>query len=225
MWTYSAPPLWTSEVPCAQVYHVCAALYTPRRGRPVYIRLCRAHGAVEFTCPLFVSSRGCCPFKHEDIPPGSVGTAGGSAYSGVATSGDLGTMPDFTSTDYVSGVVGVQQQQQECVHYFLGFCKLGPKCRRKHTPRNRNEIPPVLPSWYLDLILANPVSLHERVPTHSALAHTLRKKASLPSVWVSVSTAAVSRSCPGLELLLVMLSVRAMRVSVSSFRPWGMWAR
>ncbi|PHJ23218.1 zinc finger (ccch type) motif-containing protein [Cystoisospora suis] len=108
----------------------------------------------EVCCPD--TRRGCCPFKHEDLPAAAApGTSSSSAHSGVPTPGDLSTVPDFTSTDYVSGVVGVQQQQ-ECIHYFLGFCKLGPKCRRKHTPRNRNEIPPVLPSWYLDLILANP---------------------------------------------------------------------
>ncbi|CBZ52533.1 YT521-B-like family protein, related [Neospora caninum Liverpool] len=124
----------------------------------------------QLCCPD--TRRGCCPFRHEEAgapaggtkPPagpsapatgdGAAVAAGGEGDDG---SGSFGaTLPDFTSTDYVSGGAGVSSSQQECVNYFLGFCKHGPKCRRRHTARNRRDVPSILPTWFLDQILANP---------------------------------------------------------------------
>ncbi|PFH32739.1 zinc finger (CCCH type) motif-containing protein [Besnoitia besnoiti] len=135
----------------------------------------------QLCCPD--TRRGCCPFRHEEAapasaaggpkgPPGAPASAavgdGASALArsqheaddggklGAAQSAFAPSLPDFTSTDYVSGGATGAIHQQECVNYFLGFCKLGPKCRRKHTARNRRDIPPILPSWFLEQILANP---------------------------------------------------------------------
>ncbi|EPT30312.1 zinc finger (CCCH type) motif-containing protein [Toxoplasma gondii ME49] len=122
----------------------------------------------QLCCPD--TRRGCCPFRHEDGGPAGApkavpgAPAAGDGHGSVA-GGQEGeeaanvygaSLPDFTSTDYVSGGAGASGNQQECVNYFLGFCKHGPKCRRKHTAKNRRDIPPILPTWFLDQILANP---------------------------------------------------------------------
>lgn len=42
-----------------------------------------------------------------------------------------------------------------CIHYFLGFCRSGPRCRKRHQRLDIDSIPLLVPDWYLHLILAN----------------------------------------------------------------------
>ncbi|XP_053992124.1 uncharacterized protein LOC128883608 [Hylaeus volcanicus] len=46
-----------------------------------------------------------------------------------------------------------------CIHYFLGFCRSGPRCRKKHELRTPDKLPKLLPDWYLHLILSNAQSV------------------------------------------------------------------
>jgi cleavage and polyadenylation specificity factor subunit 4 len=51
-----------------------------------------------------------------------------------------------------------------CIHYFLGFCRSGPRCRKKHEQLTPDKLPKLLPDWYLHLILSNAQSV---LPTTS----------------------------------------------------------
>ncbi|KAH8739482.1 zf-CCCH zinc finger protein [Cryptosporidium ryanae] len=42
-----------------------------------------------------------------------------------------------------------------CAQYFLGFCKYGPKCKRRHEPKSRNEIHDFLPDSFLFSVIKN----------------------------------------------------------------------
>ncbi|EEA06325.1 zinc finger (CCCH type) domain-containing protein [Cryptosporidium muris RN66] len=42
-----------------------------------------------------------------------------------------------------------------CAQYFLGFCKFGPKCKRRHEPKARHEIPDFLPDSFLQTIIVD----------------------------------------------------------------------
>lgn len=42
-----------------------------------------------------------------------------------------------------------------CVHYYLGFCRAGPKCRQRHQRLDKENLPPLVPDWYLRLVLKN----------------------------------------------------------------------
>lgn len=42
-----------------------------------------------------------------------------------------------------------------CLHYYLGFCRAGPKCRKRHQRLDKEHLPPLVPDWYLRLIVEN----------------------------------------------------------------------
>lgn len=46
-----------------------------------------------------------------------------------------------------------------CVHYYLGFCRAGPKCRKRHQRLDKEDLPPLVPDWYLRLVIANAWSI------------------------------------------------------------------
>eukprot|EP00917_Polyrhabdina_sp_WS-2016_P024903 GHVP01053715.1.p1 GENE.GHVP01053715.1~~GHVP01053715.1.p1 ORF type:complete len:391 (+),score=50.93 GHVP01053715.1:288-1460(+) len=61
-----------------------------------------------------------------------------------------------------------------CVHYFLGYCEAGPKCRKKHINLPAKDAHFLLPDWYLQLIIAN----REIIPdarSISSLKHSLNQ--------------------------------------------------
>eukprot|EP01071_Lankesteria_metandrocarpae_P008505 Lankesteria_metandrocarpae@DN497_c0_g1_i1.p1 len=42
-----------------------------------------------------------------------------------------------------------------CLHYFLGFCRSGPRCRKRHVQLESSLAPQLLPDWYLQLVVSN----------------------------------------------------------------------
>lgn len=113
----------------------------------IYLRMpaCRN----QLWCPDI--RRGCCPFKHADVVVQSSGSSGAAA---AAEGGETRSKSVGRGSSSVEQQL-LQPQQKECLAYFLGFCKAGPKCRRRHTPRHRSELPLALPAWYLSLVVAN----------------------------------------------------------------------
>ncbi|KAF8819095.1 zinc finger (CCCH type) motif-containing protein [Cardiosporidium cionae] len=106
--------------------------------------------------------RGVCLFKHPlestnleetAIAVGAELSAGGDELDIYCDNfGSLAEHPKYANTVTFDGQV---QTQAECIHYFLGFCKLGPKCRKKHTPLDPSKLPEMLPDWFLSVLLAN----------------------------------------------------------------------
>eukprot|EP00920_Eleutheroschizon_duboscqi_P023025 GHVT01056558.1.p1 GENE.GHVT01056558.1~~GHVT01056558.1.p1 ORF type:complete len:495 (-),score=114.52 GHVT01056558.1:371-1855(-) len=76
--------------------------------------------------------RGNCYFRHE-------ATAGEATFDSFA----------------VASILPTSSASTECLHYFLGFCKAGTRCRKSHVPRERKELPEFLPDWFLDTVVAN----------------------------------------------------------------------
>eukprot|EP00933_Yihiella_yeosuensis_P046384 TRINITY_DN4189_c0_g1_i1.p1 TRINITY_DN4189_c0_g1~~TRINITY_DN4189_c0_g1_i1.p1 ORF type:complete len:267 (+),score=25.62 TRINITY_DN4189_c0_g1_i1:89-889(+) len=46
-------------------------------------------------------------------------------------------------------------ERPECQRYRLGFCKLGPLCRRRHDRLPKEKIPDLIPDFMLDAVLVN----------------------------------------------------------------------
>ncbi|CDJ45399.1 hypothetical protein ETH_00018320, partial [Eimeria tenella] len=108
--------------------------------RVIYLRMpkCRLDGA------CLDAARGCCVYRHEQQNETVESLIGSDACRLLCSSG---------SSNYTQQQQ--QQQQQECLHYFFGYCKQGPRCRKRHTQLNRSLMPAVAPNWFLEAVVAN----------------------------------------------------------------------
>jgi len=52
----------------------------------------------------------------------------------------------------------------ECVHFLMGYCPYGSKCRLTHKARSKLSRPPMLPNWYLEAV----TSSREKIPIVSS---------------------------------------------------------
>lgn len=65
-----------------------------------------------------------------------------------------------------------------CLHYYLGFCRAGPRCRKRHQKLAPQELPLVVPDWYLHLILENAHAVvpHDADPKTEAAIEEVEQK-------------------------------------------------
>ncbi|KAF8819259.1 zinc finger (CCCH type) motif-containing protein, partial [Cardiosporidium cionae] len=107
--------------------------------------------------------RGLCLFKHPletsnlEEPAGAIGAELSGGGDGLDIYSDnFGRLTEYPARSAnAASFEGQTQTQAECIHYFLGFCKLGPKCRKKHTSLDPSKLPEMLPDWFLSVLLAN----------------------------------------------------------------------
>lgn len=110
-----------------------------------------------------------------------------------------------------------------CIHYFLGFCRSGPRCRKRHQRLDVDSLPPLVPDWYLHLILTNarmviPPETDPETEAVMAEVELLCRKLSGAGTAVSTDRAAASGVTTGLPGVTSLTSTAGGRMAARGCR-------